>query len=353
MSMEQLDVKNLALMEQLDPCCDFPIKKSILDLLIGEIAIKVEPISKTTKTIEAFLRFTEDEKLSLIPVVEGKVVIGQLHRIRFLEHIILGRYGYGIHLNSRKYIWEVMEKPSLIVDYNISVEEASMIIQKRNLTNIYDDIIVSNKGEYYGIVPVHLLLEAITQRAIMIAKDSNPLTGLPGNWAIQREITKRINAKCPFEACYIDINHFKPYNDHYGFEKGDKVISHLGDILKEIREIFPEIFIGHIGGDDFIIICPPGLSELICESIINAFEELLPSFHGEDFIKGYYISKNRKGEEEVFSLLSLTCAVVSTEDRHFDSFAQLASVASEVKAEAKKLSRLHKKSVIFKDRRKG
>ncbi|MFN3568523.1 MAG: hypothetical protein ACK4UR_06420, partial [Caldimicrobium sp.] len=116
MSMEQLDVKNLALMEQLDPCCDFPIKKSILDLLIGEIAIKVEPISKTTKTIEAFLRFTEDEKLSLIPVVEDKVVIGQLHRIRFLEHIILGRYGYGIHLNSRKYIWEVMEKPSLIVD---------------------------------------------------------------------------------------------------------------------------------------------------------------------------------------------------------------------------------------------
>ncbi len=329
------------------------IKRSVLDLSIGDIAIKVEPINKNSKIMDAFLRFMKDEKLSIIPVVDEKVVIGQIHRIRFLEHTILGRYGYGIHLNSRKSIWEVMEKPSLLLDQQVSVEDASMIVQKREIKNIYDDIIVNKRGEYYGIVPINLLLEAITQRAIIIAKDSNPLTGLPGNWAIQREIEKRIKENCSFEVCYIDINHFKPYNDYYGFEKGDKVISSLGEIIKETEKIFPEIFAGHIGGDDFIIICPSGISEVVCENIVRSFEEFLPSFHGEDFIKGYYVSKNRKEEEEVFNLLSLTCAIVVSEKRRISSFAQLASMASEVKAEAKRLSRVNKKSIIFKDRRNG
>ncbi len=329
------------------------IKKSVLDLSIGDIAVKVEPINKNSKIMDAFLRFMRDEKLSIIPVVDEKVVIGQIHRIRFLEHTILGRYGYGIHLNSRKTIWEVMEKPSLVINHEVSVEEASMIVQKREFKNIYDDIIVSKRGEYYGVVPINLLLETITQRAIIIAKDSNPLTGLPGNWAIQREIEKKIKENCSFEVCYIDINHFKPYNDYYGFEKGDRVISSLGGIIKETEEIFPEIFAGHIGGDDFIIICPYGISELVCETIVRSFEELLPSFHGDDFVKGYYVSKNRREQEEVFSLLSLTCAIVSLEKREISSFAQLASVASEVKAEAKRLSRVNKKSIIFKDRRNG
>ncbi len=327
------------------------IDPSILDFSIGNIAIRVEPLNKKSKVMDAFLNFMKDEKLNLIPVVDNNVVVGQIQRNRFLEHTVLGRFGYGIHLNSRKIIMEIMEKPMFIIDYKVTLEEVSMIVQKREHKNLYDDIIVSKNNEYYGIVPINVLLETITMKSLIIAKDANPLTGLPGNWAIQREIDRRIRCKCCFDVCYIDINHFKPYNDHYGFEKGDQVISSLGNIIRETAKNFPDIFVGHIGGDDFIVVCPYATSELASESITRAFEELLPFFHGEDFIKGYYVSKNRKEEQEVFSLLSLTCAIVSNKTRHINSFAHLASIASEVKSEAKRLSRVTKNSVIFRDRR--
>lgn len=324
---------------------------TILNNRIGEIAIKVIPLSKNASIMDGFLRFMEDEKLSLIPVVENEAVIGQIQRSRFLEYIVLGRFGYGIHLNFKKRIVDVMEKPTFVIDYDITFEDASMIVQQRELKNLYDDIIVSKNGKYYGIVPISVLLETITKRSIIIAKDANPLTGLPGNWAIQREIDRRIRCECLFEICYIDINHFKPYNDHYGFERGDYVILTLGNILKDTVNSFPEIFIGHIGGDDFIVICSDETSEAVCETIIRKFEDFLPCFHGEDFLRGFYISKNRKGEPEVFNLVSLTCAIVSTKTRRIKSFAHLASIASEVKAEAKRLSRESKTSIIFKDRR--
>lgn len=324
---------------------------SILDLSIGDIAIKVEPINKTATIMDVFLRFMKDEKLSLIPVVDNNIVVGQVQRNRFLENTVLGRFGYGIHLNAKKSIYEVMEKPTFILDYNITLEEASMIIQKRELRNIYDDIIISRYSEYHGVVPINVLLETITQRSIIIARDANPLTGLPGNWAIQREIEKRIKDNFGFDVCYIDINHFKPYNDCYGFEKGDRVIAFLGNILRDTIIDVSDSFIGHIGGDDFIMITKSEHSKSLCEKVIKSFEELLPIFHGEDFMNGYYVAKNRKEEEEIFSLLSLTCAIVSTETRRITSFAHLASIASEVKTEAKRLSRINKSSVVFKDRR--
>lgn len=327
------------------------LENSVLDLSIGDIAVRIEPLKKQSTIMEAFLRFMKDEKISLIPVVENNVVIGQVQRNRFLEHTVLGRFGYGIHLNAKKSIFEVMEQPTFIIDYNLTLENASMIIQKRELRNIYDDIIINRFNEYYGVVPINVLLEAITHRSIIIARDANPLTGLPGNWAIQREIDRQIKSKFSFDICYIDINHFKPYNDFYGFEKGDRVISCLGNILREQERIFSDIFIGHIGGDDFIVICKVRQADEIGERIVKAFDEFLPSFHGDDFVRGYYVSKNRKEEEETFSLLSLTCAIVSTENRNITSFAHLASIASEVKAEAKRLSRINKGSVIFRDRR--
>jgi len=324
----------------------------ILDLSIGEIAERIPPITSKTNINEAFLRFMKDEKFSLIPVIdEQERVIGQLNRIRFLEKTVLGKYGYGIHLNSRKCVCEVMEKPSLIVEYNLTLEEVSILVQSRAIDNIYDDIIVNKDDKYFGTISVNILLNAITQKAIMLAKEANPLTGLPGNWVIQREIEKRILNKQHFDTVYIDINNFKPYNDHYGFSRGDRVITVLGRIIYEISKNYKGTFVGHIGGDDFILLSSCEDSLQICEKIIESFESYLPEFHGDDFIKGYYIGKNRKEEEKLFGLLSLSCAIVSTEMRKITSYAHLASISADVKAEAKRRSKEQKKSIVFKERR--
>lgn len=335
----------------LDSVAELGRKLTILDISIGDIAKKVEPLAPKTPIMDCFLRFMREEKLSLIPVVANDIVVGQVQRNRFLEHTVLGRYGYGIHLNAKKTVAEVMEEPTFVIEYNTTLENASLIIQKREHSRLYDDIIVSKDGEYFGVVPVNILLEAITHRAIVIARDSNPLTGLPGNWAIQREIEKRIERKIPFEIAYIDINNFKPFNDHYGFERGDKVIFHLGNILREVSLEFREIFVGHIGGDDFIIVTPPQLCQEVCKKVIDKFNELLPTFHGEDFKRGFFRAKNRKEEEELFPLLSLSIAIVSSKNRKVASFAHLASIATEVKAEAKRVSKAMGSSYIFFDRR--
>ncbi len=344
------------------------IEEEIFTVHLEKIAIKIEPLQEEEKILEAFFRFMNDDNLNVIPIVnKDKVVVGQVQRIRFLEYVVLGRYGYGIHLNSRKVLKDVMEIPTTIVEASKFLEEASMLVQIRKKERIYDDLIVIKEDKYFGIVPVNILLEAITKRALLLARDSNPLTGLPGNWAIQREIERRLFLGYSFDVCYVDINNFKPFNDYYGFEKGDQVIFIIGDILKGlILERSPlnsedpllflskdnEIFVGHIGGDDFIVITPPWEGEEVCGKLIEKFEKFLPFLHGsEDFAKGYYLSKNRQGEEMAFPLLSLTCAIVNTTQAKITSFAHLASVASEVKGIAKKLAKEKGSSLIFRDRR--
>ncbi|MCX8030268.1 MAG: diguanylate cyclase [Thermodesulfovibrionales bacterium] len=325
---------------------------SILDSSIGDIALETPSISYNSTINEPFKRFMREESLTLIPVVKEDFVIGQLHRNRFLENIVLGKFGYGIHLNSRKSVSEVMEKPSFMLDYSITLEQAAHMIQSRQIKNLYDDIIVTKKERYYGLVPINILLEAITQKSIVLAKDANPLTGMPGNWAIQREVEKRIKDQISFDVSYIDINNFKPYNDVYGFNMGDKAIIYLGIAILETITGVKNAFAGHIGGDDFIIITNPQDSFKIAENAIQIFESYLPDLHGEDFLKGYYTSKNRKGEEEVFELLTIACAIVSNENLTIKSYGQLASISADAKSEAKKRSKFYKKSYIFKERRK-
>lgn len=180
--------------------------------------------------------------------------------------------------------------------------------------------------------------------------NSNPLTGLPGNKAIYHEITKRLGQHGHFEVSYIDLDNFKPYNDNYGFEKGDGVIKALALILEESLHEEPDSFnfIGHIGGDDFILISRPRYTMALCNHIISSFKERLVDFHGEeDYNRGCYCSLSRKGNQEQYELLSLSIGIVGTEVNKIDSYAHLASLASEVKKAAKS----HKGFSIVKDRR--
>ncbi|BCB95306.1 hypothetical protein JZK55_02280 [Dissulfurispira thermophila] len=331
-------------------CCS----TSAEQCFIGDIADRVAPILPSAHLLAAFSRFIKNSELRSLPVVEDERLVGMLHRHRFLENNVLGKYGYGMHLNAKKCISNIMEQPSLMVEANVTLEEVAQRIQSRKSEFLYDDICVTKNGKYYGIVPVHMLLDAITERSLILARNANPLTGLPGNDSIQREINKRLLQNIHCDVCYIDIDNFKPYNDTYGFEKGDMVIKTLACIIKEsVRPSdFDFSFVGHIGGDDFIVITPPKISIPVCEKIISSFESNLPILHGmEDYNRGYYVSKNRKNEEETFRLLSLSIGIVSTEVYKIKSYAQLASIATEVKKAAKMQSALNGTSSIARDRR--
>lgn len=320
---------------------------------IGHITHYIKPIQPDEPLSIAYARFLEHPKIRSLPVVEDNKIVGAIIRNFFFENVILGKFGYGMHLNYKKRIKDIMIYPSLVVEGNISLEEVSRRILNRKNEYLYDDIYITSNGKYIGLVPVYVLLDAITERSIMFARSANPLTGLPGNEAIQREIVKRLKANTEFEVMYIDINNFKPYNDHYGFERGDQVIKKLAEIILQATETINNVcFIGHIGGDDFIVLTPTDSSINIGNSIIELFEQHLRSFHDEiDYINGYYLSKNRKDEYETFNLLSLSIAIITANNK-IDSYGKLASLATEVKKYAKRLSFNQQKSVIVKDQRK-
>lgn len=149
----------------------------------------------------------------------------------------------------------------------------------------------------------------------------------------------------------IDIDNFKPFNDHYGFERGDVVIKTVARLLETIlSEVAPgdSSFAGHIGGDDYLLLLRPQDSLVVADLLIKRFQSRLPEFHGrEDFECGCYNSTNRTGAAECFDLLSLSIGIVSTEVQKMNSYAALSSLASEVKHAAKK----QKGSSIFRDRR--
>lgn len=182
--------------------------------------------------------------------------------------------------------------------------------------------------------------------------EANPLTRLPGNVSILSELSRRIENKSQFAACYIDLDKFKAYNDKYGFEHGDEVIRETARILIRTTHDFgnTDDFIGHIGGDDFVVITTPVLSDKLCEKIIDEFEKTSPLFYSEtDRKKGFIIAHDRQGKEQKVPLISVSIGVVTNEFRKIDHVAQVSEIGAELKSIAKSLER----SNYVKDKRKS
>ncbi len=180
--------------------------------------------------------------------------------------------------------------------------------------------------------------------------DANPLTRLPGNHSIMKEMQRRIDGGLCFAVGYADLDNFKPFNDKYGFYRGDEVIKMTARLLTNtIRELdSADAFVGHIGGDDFVFIVPPDSLDGVCREIIRNFDMIIGNFYDEeDRVRGYIGSKNRKGEEERFSILSISIGVVTNERRDIRHIGEISTIATEMKAYAKTV----KGSNYFKDQR--
>jgi diguanylate cyclase (GGDEF)-like protein len=167
---------------------------------------------------------------------------------------------------------------------------------------------------------------------------ASPLTGLPGNLTINAEISRRLSAGRPFAMLQIDIDYFKAFNDHYGYARGDQAIRRLADILvANGRELGgPDCFLGHIGGDDFVVLTTPDRAEALGERVITAFNASLPELYDSaDFARRHVEVMNRQHEAERVPLMSLTMALVSTDRMPVSHLAELNDIAQELKAHGK------------------
>jgi GGDEF domain-containing protein len=165
----------------------------------------------------------------------------------------------------------------------------------------------------------------------------HPTTLLPGTVQIQRDIAERLRGGEKFAVCYADLDHFKEFNDRYGYIHGDRVILILSRILREVvRAHSPTAFVGHIGGDDFIFNAPLADFRICCEEVIGVFSELIPlQYTEEDRERGFFMGKDRRGEMYPVPLMTLSIGVVTNEHRTFVHTAQISELATEMKAYAK------------------
>jgi diguanylate cyclase (GGDEF)-like protein len=168
--------------------------------------------------------------------------------------------------------------------------------------------------------------------------DASPLTHLPGGVAIENVLKKRLASGHPLAFCLVDMDNFKAYNDYYGYVKGNDLILATARIIEEAASEHgtDEDFRGHIGGDDFVIITTPERHRDICSSVVEKFDRLAPEFyHEKDRQRGYITGKSRQGEELQFPLVTLSIAIVTNQQRTFDSHIEVGEVAAELKEYAK------------------
>lgn len=167
-------------------------------------------------------------------------------------------------------------------------------------------------------------------------QNANPLTKLPGNELVSITIAQRLNQL--FAMVYVDLDHFKAYNDVYGFAQGDQLLLALAQILVHTTQTLGNSsdFIGHVGGDDFVIISTPDKAELIAQEVCRQFDQSAPSFYTEhDQIQKKIITINRQGNTQEFPLITLSCALVSNALRTLNSVAQISQIVTELKRYAK------------------
>jgi len=182
------------------------------------------------------------------------------------------------------------------------------------------------------VARVKLLLRRSKQKL-----DSNPLTRLPGNPSIQADIEEKIAANRPFAMLYCDLNNFKSFNDKYGFEAGDRVLKATADIIAKAAELGDHTFVGHIGGDDFVLTCDFDAADDIAKKIIELIDAVMPSFYSqEDRAQGFMTATDRQGVLRKIPLLSIGIGIVHNTIRPITSFAMASAIAAEVKNFAKK-----------------
>lgn len=303
----------------------------------------VSPVMTNEAVLDLFRQHPE---LHTMPVVDEGVPVGVLARASLIERFSLPfqRELYGL-----KPCRLFMEAAPLIVDMHTPLMTLSRWLAEAEGHGLANDFIITGQGRYLGIGASQDLLQALNRLQLRAAQHANPLTQLPGNVPIDRRIQRLLADGLPFVVCHADLDHFKPFNDVFGYRCGDDVLQLLGRVLSV--HIDPGLdFLGHIGGDDFILLFRSPDWQTRCEAMLGDFYQGLVRMLneiGQAVAAGGYEADDRQGRRRHYGLPTLSLGAVPVEPGIYQSRHQIAQAASEAKAQAKK----HAGACLYVERR--
>ncbi len=299
-----------------------------------KLLIPVSPATPEMDNDEVYCRFSEEPTLESLPVVKQGIPLGIITRNKLIDGFARP---YRRELYGKKPCTQFMDPSPLVVDKQISLQELSNAVVAAGQRHLSNGFIITDQGEYLGIGTGHDLMREITQMQISAARYANPLTLLPGNVPIDEHIDRLLESQVGFCVCYCDLDAFKPYNDIYGYRKGDEIIQATGNILLQACDVERD-FIGHIGGDDFIILFQSRDWELRChDALTNFTREIAQFFKPEHRDQGGYLSMDRKGQTVFHSLTTLSIGAVLVSPGRFSSHHEISTIAAVAKHQAKQM----------------
>ncbi|MBK5416429.1 bifunctional diguanylate cyclase/phosphodiesterase [Pseudomonas sp. TH31] len=282
----------------------------------------------TATVLEAFRRQANLNSLAVLD--EQGQPCGIVHRHSLSDALLKP---FATDLFARKPISRLMNDDFLAVEMSQSLQQVSRLITSRARQRIEEDFIITLNGGYLGLGRVIDVLKLITELKIQQARYANPLTLLPGNVPIQQCLTRLLQQARESVICYVDIDSFKPFNDIYGYGRGDEVLLCLAQCLND-RVDPSRDFVGHIGGDDFLMVLGPEDWRKRLNQLLDDFQSQCRRFYRSEHLEaGCFIAPNRQGVRQEFALLSLSIGVVHL---HPEACAGLdASLLAEMASQAK------------------
>jgi diguanylate cyclase (GGDEF)-like protein len=294
----------------------------------------IEPVHPETSNDIIFERFSGNVALRIIPVVKNGTPLGIINRYQFLDRFAKP---FQRELHGKRPCSELYQGEPLLVEKNMPIEELSHFLAEVDSRHFADGFIITEHERYLGVASGQDLLRELTQMQLEAARYANPLTLLPGNVPINEHIERLLHANAPFVACYCDLDHFKPFNDTYSYRKGDEMIQLTGRLLNWACDPKQD-FIGHIGGDDFILLMQSRDWKTRCEQALRTFEQAASlMFKEEHLVAGGYNSEGRDGKVKFHPLTSLSIGVIQVTPRQFMSHHEVSAAMSEAKKMAKKI----------------
>ena len=294
--------------------------------------IHAPTVTEDTCNDELASIFLEHTTLHAVAMLVGDKPVGIINRAQFMNEYsklyyreVWGRKSCKVHVNP---------EPRL-VERNHSVDELVGILTSQDQRYLSDGFIATQNGRYIGLGTGDQLVRSVTEMRIEAARHANPLTFLPGNIPISMHMERLMKKKVHFVACYADLNNFKPFNDHYGYWRGDEMIRLLARISMEQCDAQRD-FLGHVGGDDFIFLFQSPDWRERSQRIVDEFaERALSMFDEEARQKGGIEAEDRHGVMRFFPCTTVSIGAVAIDSSKYSRAEEVANLAAHAKHNAK------------------